>query len=91
MFKALWLHNVITLSFSIGVNIFWKHLEEHFYEKKDIYGNKDLTYASKAILFTEKARKEINLLPEYYREFYTKRLVQMLMENLKPPEENIEN
>jgi hypothetical protein len=67
-------------------------LEEHFYEKKDIYGNKDLTYASKSILFTDKAKKEINLLPEYYREFYTKRLIQILLENLKPATEvNEEN
>jgi tRNA wybutosine-synthesizing protein 5 len=71
------------LSFSVGVNIFWKNLDEQFYEKKDIYGNKDLTFASKAILFADKSIKEINSLPLYYREFYTKRLVQMLMDNLK--------
>lgn len=82
LFEALWLHNVITLSFSIGVNIFWKHLDDSFYEKKDIYGNKDLTFASKAILFVDKSIKEINQLPVYYREFYTKRLIQMLNDNL---------
>ncbi len=79
----MWLHNVITLSFSIGVNIFWKHLSEEFYDKKDIYGNKDLTYALKAILFTEKSIKELNQLPDYYKDFYTKRLIQMLYDNLK--------
>ena len=82
MNKALWLHNIITCSFSIGVNIFWKHLGEEFYDKKDIYGNKDLTYALKAIQFADKSIKELNHLPEYYRDFYTKRLIQMLKESL---------
>ncbi len=81
---ALWLHNVITQSFSIGVNVFWKHLDDGFYEKNDLYGNKDLVNGSKALLFGDKSIKEINLLPDKtYKEFYTKRLVQNLLENLK--------
>ena len=80
---ALWLHNVITQSFSIGVNVFWKHLSDEFYEKNDLYGNKDLVSGSKALLFGDKAIKEINSLPDKtYKEFYTKRLIQNLLQNL---------
>ena len=80
---ALWLHNVITLSFSIGVNVFWKHLDDAFYEKHDVYGNKDLVNGSKALLFADKSIKEINALPNRtYKEFYTKRVIQALLENL---------
>jgi tRNA wybutosine-synthesizing protein 5 len=77
------LHNVITLEFSIGVNVFWKHLDEKFYEKKDIYGNKDLTVAKKAFEFTEKSMRELNSLPFEYKQFYTKRIIQCLNDNLK--------
>lgn len=79
---ALWLHNVVSLSFSIGVNIFWKHLDNKFYEKNDIYGNKDLVMAQKAFLFTDKAIKELNQLPFQYKTFYTKRIIQNFQENL---------
>ena len=34
----MWFHNVVTEEFSIGVNVFWKHLDEQLYEKKDVYG-----------------------------------------------------
>lgn len=77
------MHNVITQSFSIGVNIFWKHVVDSYYEKNDIYGNKDLVNASKAFLFIDKSIKELNLLPDKtYKEFYTKRIIQMLTDNL---------
>ncbi|CAF0715070.1 unnamed protein product [Brachionus calyciflorus] len=79
---SLWLHNVITLDFSIGVNVFWKHLDDEFYEKKDIYGNKDLLNAQKAFLFTDKSLKELNSMPLYYKEFYTKRIIEALKDNL---------
>lgn len=39
---ALWFHNVTALDFSISVNVFWKNLGAHLYDKKDTYGNKDL-------------------------------------------------
>lgn len=77
---ALWFHNVITHEFSIGVNVFWKHLDESFYEKKDVYGNKDLIPFKRAHEFTEKAIKELKHLPADYREFYTKRLIKQLTE-----------
>jgi tRNA wybutosine-synthesizing protein 5 len=37
---ALWFHNVRALEPCIAVNVFWKDLDDSFYEKKDLYGNK---------------------------------------------------
>lgn len=46
---ALWFHNITALDFSISVNVFWKNLEPHLYDKKDPYGNKDLIPAQLVI------------------------------------------
>ena len=82
---------MIALDFSIGVNVFWKHLSEEFYDKKDVYGNKDLTFASKAFLFADKAIKELNSMPFEYKQFYTKRIIQTLNENLMVKEPDSSN
>lgn len=47
---SLWFHNTKALSFSIGVNMFWKHLPHNFYDKSDVYGNKDPVPAAKVTL-----------------------------------------
>ena len=42
---ALWFHNILTLEeegWALSINIFWKNLPQEIYDKKDIYGNKDL-------------------------------------------------
>lgn len=79
---ALWLHNVIAKTFSIGINVFWKHLDDSFYDKQDLYGNKDLVSATKAFDLTKRSIKEINNLPKGYKEFYVKRMIQLLQETL---------
>jgi len=79
---ALWFHNIISLDFSVAVNVFWRHLDESFYEKKDLYGNKDLVNASKAFLFGDKALKELSALPQEYKYFYTRRLIEILRNSL---------
>lgn len=73
---------MISLSFSISVNLFWKHLDDKFYDKNDLYGNKDLVMAQKAFISTEKAIKELNQLPIHYKSFYTKRIIQKFQENI---------
>ena len=79
---ALWFHNVLALDFSISVNVFWKHLDDCFYEKKDLYGNKDLVQATKAFQSTDKSIKELNMLPKVYRDFYLKRVIEIYKHNL---------
>jgi hypothetical protein len=39
---ALWFHNVVSEDFAVSVNLFWRHLPPAFYERKDLYGNRDL-------------------------------------------------
>lgn len=39
---ALWFHNVLSETFSASVNLFWRHLPPACYERKDLYGNRDL-------------------------------------------------
>lgn len=72
---AMWFHNIITLDFSIGVNIFYKNLDEKFYDQKDIYGNKDLVPAARALQMVDKAVKMIDELPPDLRDFYSRVLV----------------
>ncbi len=79
---ALWLHNVVCKTFSIGVNVFWKHLDEAFYDKNDLYGNKDLVGACKALDSTKRSLKELNNLPKDYKDFYIRRMIQILKESL---------
>jgi tRNA wybutosine-synthesizing protein 5 len=73
------------------VNVFWKNLDEEFYEKKDVYGNKDLVFANKAFLFVDKAIKELNQMPNEYRQFYIRRSIQILNDNLKVNQSSSEN
>jgi tRNA wybutosine-synthesizing protein 5 len=73
---ALWFHNVHALEPCVSVNIFWKHLSEDMYEKKDLYGNKDLVPAAKALKQAEEITASLAQVPEYYRYFYAKMLIQ---------------
>ncbi|RWS07528.1 tRNA wybutosine-synthesizing protein 5-like protein [Dinothrombium tinctorium] len=73
---SLWFHNVLSLNFTISVNIFWKDEDVHeFYDKNDVYGNKDLIPASNAFANIDKALKHLNSLPEKYKHFYYKMMI----------------
>lgn len=74
-FSALWFHNVVSLDFGVAVNVFWKHLEDSMYDNKDIYGNKDLQPAARAMQIADRAIKALEELPPVYRDFYARRLV----------------
>eukprot|EP00516_Mucochytrium_quahogii_P006902 CAMPEP_0203744342 /NCGR_PEP_ID=MMETSP0098-20131031/449_1 /ASSEMBLY_ACC=CAM_ASM_000208 /TAXON_ID=96639 /ORGANISM=" , Strain NY0313808BC1" /LENGTH=1459 /DNA_ID=CAMNT_0050631839 /DNA_START=263 /DNA_END=4643 /DNA_ORIENTATION=- len=73
---ALWPHNARADSFSVAVNIFWKHLSDAHYGKKDLYGNRDPILAEKAIELVTKARDilhsaqdDATTLPDEYVDF----------------------
>ncbi|GAB6021851.1 hypothetical protein CHUAL_004423 [Chamberlinius hualienensis] len=72
---ALWFHNTLAYGYSVGVNVFWKHLENQFYDGKDVYGNKDLVPAAQAINLVEKSIKLLESLPGDYKDFYGRRLI----------------
>ncbi|XP_073991202.1 tRNA wybutosine-synthesizing protein 5-like isoform X2 [Rhodnius prolixus] len=75
---ALWHHNTVAKSFGIGVNVFWKNLPHELYDKTDVYGNKDLVPAAKALTEINKAVISLKSLPPVYKEFYIQRAISVL-------------
>lgn len=73
---ALWFHNTLALQFGVGVNVFWRHLPANSYDQKDPYGNKDPVAATRALQALERALCALDQLPEDYRDFYGRRMVQ---------------
>ncbi|XP_026862610.2 tRNA wybutosine-synthesizing protein 5 [Electrophorus electricus] len=72
---ALWFHNTMALQFSVGINMFWRHLAPDSYDKKDPYGNKDPLAATRALQTLERALSMLDELPDDYRDFYARRMV----------------
>ncbi|XP_002737984.1 tRNA wybutosine-synthesizing protein 5-like, partial [Saccoglossus kowalevskii] len=72
---ALWFHNMTSLDFGIAVNVFWRHLNDSFYDKKDVYSNKDPVIATRASQILDRALKTLDELPEEYRDFYARKMV----------------
>lgn len=77
---AFWFHSTRSLTYSVGINAFWKNLNPTFYDPKDIYGNKDLLPATRALQSLDKAVKNLKELPEEYMDFYARRMIQILQE-----------
>lgn len=57
------------------MNVFWRHLAEEYYNKKDTYGNRDLLIGERALLAVDRALKVLADLPDEYRDFYARRMV----------------
>lgn len=79
---AMWFHNVVTLSPSVSVNIFYRHLAAQQYDPKDLYGNKDLLVAQKACASADSLLEQLQAVPEAYREFYTRMIIEKLKSTL---------
>lgn len=73
---ALWFHNMLALDFGVAVNVFWKNLEdEKMYDPKDLYGNKDPLPAAKALRMLDNVLRQLDDLPEEYKDFYGRLLI----------------
>jgi len=72
---ALWFHNMLAKDFGVAVNVFWKELEDKLYDPKDPYGNKDHLPGAKAMRMLDNVMKQLQELPEEYKDFYARRLV----------------
>lgn len=75
---ALWFHNVVSLNPSIAINVFWKSLDDSFYNSKDLYGNKMLVPVERVFEKLEEIRPLISSIPEPYRSFYGRQIIQKL-------------
>ncbi|KAK3235112.1 hypothetical protein CYMTET_54679 [Cymbomonas tetramitiformis] len=69
----LWFHNVQSDDFSISINYFWRDLPPHLYQPKDLYGNRDPAPAEHAATALTEVTKQLNLLPNDYKQFYLRR------------------
>lgn len=72
---ALWFHNVVSLEFSVAVNVFWRNLDDKYYDPKDTYGNKDPPQAQRATQILDRAIKCLEELPADHRDFYARCMV----------------
>ena len=79
---AMWFHNVLSLEAAISVNIFWRHLPQALYAKKDLFGNADLAPAAAAFALSETIESHLTAMPEDYRDFYTRLLMSRLSKHL---------
>lgn len=84
---SLWFHNVLAQDFSVSVNVFWRHLPTSFYERKDLYGNRDLVPANLADQAAEEVVRHLKTLPHHYRAFYTRRLLSRVHQSLDTEED----
>jgi hypothetical protein len=66
-------------SVSISVNLFWCGLDKNFYQRKDLYGNKDLLEAKEAEVLVSTAVQKVKQLPEPYQKFYRDRLAEKVI------------
>jgi hypothetical protein len=72
----LWYHHVRALDASASVNVFWRGADRALYAKKDLYGNRELVVAEKAIGEARLAAVALRdaRLPQPYAAFYAERL-----------------
>ena len=77
---ALWFHNMLARDFGVAVNVFWRELEFKLYDQKDPYGNKDHLPAAKAMRMLDNVMRQLQDLPEEYKDFYARRLVLRVQE-----------
>ena len=75
---ALWFHNVVSLDFSVAVNLFWRNLDDKYYDHKDVYGNKAPPQAQRAKQILDRAIKCLEELPLDYRDFYARCMVNQI-------------
>ncbi|PRP80652.1 leucine carboxyl methyltransferase 2-like [Planoprotostelium fungivorum] len=79
---SLWFHHVEATEPCAAVNVFWKHLSDEHYEKKDLYGNKDIISGTRAEKEGEALIGMLKKIPEHYREFHARRIIDNIKREL---------
>ena len=75
---ALWFHNVKSESFAVSVNAFFRHLPVEFYDRRDLYGNRDPVAVQSASKFMASIFDSLSAVPDDFRRFYGDRLRRQL-------------
>ena len=79
---SLWFHNTTTLDESISVNCFWRHLDSKFYNRKDLYGSKDLVMGEESLEKLSGAMESLKELRPHYKNFYLSKMISVLKREL---------
>lgn len=79
---ALWFHHVTSDSFSVAVNLFFRHLPTEIYDRRDLYGNRDPVPVQEAAKKIDAIVEQISNLPADFQSFYGRRLVSQLRSGL---------
>ncbi|XP_022708966.1 tRNA wybutosine-synthesizing protein 5-like isoform X2 [Varroa jacobsoni] len=79
---ALWFHSSICKDFGVAVSCLWRHLERDQYDKKDPLHHKDPMAATRAMDLLAKALKQLEILPDDYRQFYYRMMINKVNEKL---------
>lgn len=82
---SLWFHNIHAENPCISINLFWKDLPDEFYEKKDLFGNKDLPVGCDATKLAEEISEKLQSVPSYYRDFYARLAISSIVKHLNSP------
>lgn len=82
---ALWFHNVTSLDFGVAINVFWKNLPSDMYDKRDIYGNKDLVAAARGMDVLNRALGMLKPLPSEYKDFYSRMMIKRIEDKFLLP------
>jgi hypothetical protein len=87
---ALWHHNTLALDPSISVNVFWRSLPLTDYERKDLYGNRDVIPAVDALGLVERGvtRMTEGISDLGFREFYAEKMRQIIEYSLLSTKES---
>jgi len=80
---SLWFHNVRAETPCISINLFFHHLPEASYPKRDLYGNVDPLVAQDALEKIKEASELIRSLPPYYHQFYEAKMIAKLKEDMR--------
>jgi len=79
---SLWFHNVLNLSPTVAVNLFWYHLPASAYDPKDVYGNRAPVAAFRASQSVATAVKHLRTLPLEYRHLFGRQIFAQAQDKL---------
>jgi len=80
---ALWFHNMTADDLSIAVNLFYHELPSKMYDRRDVYGNRELIPAQRAVQSLDSALSNLRTLPNEYRSFYLLRSMERIKREIE--------
>ncbi|OQR68791.1 tRNA wybutosine-synthesizing protein 5-like [Tropilaelaps mercedesae] len=79
---ALWFHGSVCKDFGVAVSCLWRHLDRDHYDRKDPLHHKNPMAAARGMDLLAKALKQLEVLPDDYRHFYYRMMINKIKEKL---------